>query len=109
VLGHHAVIDAAPSEDATVHLGVQGFHPTIHHLREAGVVGDFHGGDAVVLEEAKGAASGEDFDALGTEGAGEIHDAGLVGNTDQGAADEGELVGHGVLSIFGAVKSGCTA
>ena len=96
VLGHHRAVQVATTEDAAVDLRVQGLHPAVHHFREAGVVGHFHGGDAVVLEQLVGAAGGEDFHAEGGELAGEVDDAGLVGNADQGAADgeAGGLVSH---------------
>ena len=96
VLLHHRAVEGATAEDAAVDFRVQGLHATVHHLREAGVVGDFHRGHAVVLEQLVGAAGGEDFHAEGLEFAGEFEDAGLVGNADQGAAngEAGGLVGH---------------
>lgn len=61
-----------------MHLRVQGLHPTVHHFREAGVVGHFHGRDAVVPEQLVGAAGGKDFHAEGDQLTGEVDDAGLV-------------------------------
>ncbi|MNF49332.1 hypothetical protein D3C84_306020 [compost metagenome] len=96
VLLHDRAVEGATAEDAAVDLRVQGLHPAVHHFREAGVVGDFHGGYAVVLEQLVGAAGGEDFHVQGDEFAGELKDAGLVGDADQRAADgeAGSLVGH---------------
>ncbi len=96
VFGHHRAVEIATAEDAAVDLRMQGLHPAVHHFREAGVVGHFHGGDAVVTQQLEGAAGGEDLDAEGGEFAGEVDDAGLVGHADQRAADgqAGGLVGH---------------
>src|SRR5690606_1349793 len=84
------------TQDAAVDLRVRGLDPAVHHFREAGVVGHFHGIDAVVPEQLVGATGGEDFHAQGGQLAGEVDDAGLVGNADQRAADgeAGGLVGH---------------
>ncbi|MND65529.1 hypothetical protein D3C80_569000 [compost metagenome] len=96
VLFHHRAVEIATAEDAAVDLRVQGLHATVHHFREAGVVGDFHGGDGVVLEQLVGAAGGEDLHAEGSQFTGELDDAGLVGNADQGTANGKAkgLVGH---------------
>ncbi|MOA21610.1 hypothetical protein D3C78_1421120 [compost metagenome] len=96
VLFHHRAVDVATAEDAAMHFRVQGLHPAVHHFREAGVVGHFHGGDAVVLEQLVGTAGGKDFHAEGSQLTGEVDDAGLVGNADQRAANgkAGGLVGH---------------
>ena len=97
VLGHDAVVDAAAAKDAAVDFRVQGLHPAVHHFCEAGVVGHFDRGYAVVLQQLEGAAGGEDFHAEVYQFAGELKDAGLVGDADQGAADReaSGLVGHG--------------
>src|SRR5690606_6902154 len=87
VLRHHPVVDAPAAEDAAVDLRVQGLDPAVHHLREAGVVRHFHRRDAVVPEQAEGAAGGEDLHPQLAQGTGKVQDAGLVGNADQGAAD----------------------
>ena len=96
MLGHHCAIQVAAAEDAAVDLRVQGLHPAVHHLREAGVVGHFDSRDAVVTQQLEGAAGGEDLDAEGFEVAGEVDDAGLVGHADQRAAHgkAGGMVGH---------------
>ncbi len=96
ILGHHCAVQVAAAEDAAVDLRVQGLHPAVHHLREAGVVGHFDSRDAVVTQQLEGAAGGEDLDAEGFEVAGEVDDAGLVGHADQRAAHgkAGGMVGH---------------
>ena len=37
--GGQIVGPIVPSQNATVDLGVQGFHPAIEHLRKAGILG----------------------------------------------------------------------
>ena len=41
VLFHNGIILAATTEDAAVDLRMQGLHASIHHFREAGVIGNF--------------------------------------------------------------------
>jgi hypothetical protein len=65
VLVHDGVVDTATAEDAAVDFRVQGLDPTVHHFGEAGVVGHFHCGNAVVLQQLERAAGGEDLDAEG--------------------------------------------
>ncbi len=105
VLLHDGVVGAATAEDATVDFRMQGLDPAVHHFREAGVVGDFDRGDAVVLEQLEGAAGRQDLDAKPLQFAGEFEDPGLVGNADQGTADRqaGSLVGH--FRFHNAVES----
>ncbi|MNK86120.1 hypothetical protein D3C87_1060230 [compost metagenome] len=96
VLVHDGVVDTATTEDPAVDFRVQGLHPAVHHFRKAGVISDFHCGNAVVLQQLERSAGGEDLDAQGFKLLGEFEDPGLVGNADQGAADRqaGSLVGH---------------
>ncbi len=75
MLAHYRVIGAATTENAAVYFGVQRFHPTVHHFGETGVVGDFGHSNAVVLQQAEGAASRQQFDAHLGELAGKIDDA----------------------------------
>src|SRR3990167_8761382 len=111
VLVHYCAVEGATAEDAAMDFRVQGLDATVHHFREAGVVGDFHSSDAVVLEQLVSAASGEDFHIQGDELAGKLEDAGLVGNTDQGTAngEAGGLVGHFRVHQGGSIskKGGC--
>ena len=69
-------------QDSAVPLRVQGLDPPVHHLREAGVVADFGDSDLVFLQQAERAASGQQLNALSGEGAGELNNAGFVGNAD---------------------------
>src|SRR5690606_21689960 len=55
VLSHDRAVQIAATENAAMDLRVQGFHPAIHHFREAGVVGYFHDVDVVVAQQLPGA------------------------------------------------------
>ena len=61
VFGHDRSVQVATTEDAAVNLRVQGLDPTVHHLREAGVIGHFHGINVAVAQQLVGATGGEDF------------------------------------------------
>ncbi len=96
VFAHHRAIQITTAEDAAVDLGVQGLHAAVHHFRKTGVVGDFHGSNAVLAQQLEGAAGGEDLDTELEEFTGEFDDAGLVGHADQRTAHgkAESLVGH---------------
>src|SRR5690554_63121 len=99
VLAHDGIIGAATAQNATVDLRVQGFYPAVHHFRETGVVGHFSDRYVVFLEQAEGAASGEQLNAAFSQGTAKIDDAGFITHADQGATDGGvSLVCHGSLS-----------
>ena len=104
MLGHNGAVDVTATQDAAVDFRVQGLDPAVHHFREAGVVSDFNGLDALLAEQLVGAAGGEDFNALGAQLAGKIDDTGFVRNADQRAAyrQAGSLVGH-----LGSRLGGC--
>ena len=52
----------AQREQAAVDFGVQGFDPAVHHLGEAGDVGDIFHGQSRVAEEFGGAAGADQLD-----------------------------------------------
>ena len=87
---------AADGEQAAVHLGMQGLEPAVHHLGKAGVLGDVLDGDAGVLS-ALAVPPVERISTPRGKRAGEVDEAGLVGNRDQGARRICR-VGHGVAS-----------
>ena len=78
----HVVGLVAPREDAAVDLRVQRLHAAFHHLRKAGVVGDLGHDDAVQLQKLRGAAGGQDLDAVGEQRLGELDDTSLVADRD---------------------------
>ena len=65
-------------------LRVQRLDPAVEHLGKAGVVGDFSDGQASLGQQLGGPAGREQADAEGRQLAGEVDDAGLVGDRDQG-------------------------
>ena len=78
----------APPKNAAVYLGMQGFHPTVQHFREAGVVADFGDRNVVVAEQFGGAAGGKDFDTESVQGLGEFDNAAFIGNADKSTLDD---------------------
>src|SRR3569833_3393083 len=70
-----------------MYLRVQRLDAAVHHLGEAGVVGDDDDADAAVAQQLGGAAGGEYLDTACAQGACEVDDAGLVGYADEGALD----------------------
>ncbi len=78
---------AADVQDAAVDLGVQGLHPAVEHLGEAGEVGDIAHGQAGVAQGLGRTSCRHEVHAMGGERLGEADEAGLVGDGEQGAAD----------------------
>ena len=74
-------------QQATMDLGMEGLDPPIHDLGEAGDVRDIDRRNAGGKERRLGAAGRDDLDAAGGERPGEIDEAGLVGNGEEGAAE----------------------
>ena len=87
VFVHNRLVLVAARKDTAVHFGVQRLHAAIHHFGEAGVFRDLDGRNARLLQEAIGAASRKQFDAEVGEGLSEWHEAGFVGDAEQGSAD----------------------
>ena len=87
-LGHVLVL-AAVGEDAGVDAGVEGLDAALEALGEAGDVLDAGDGQAGGGDRLGGRAGGDDLDAGVDEGAGEVGEAGLVVD-----GDEGPLHGH---------------
>ena len=56
MVAHDLVVSAATPEDAAVNFWVQGFDPAIHHFGETGVIRNFSHGDALIAQQATGAA-----------------------------------------------------
>jgi len=79
----------AAVQDAAVNLRVQGLDAAVEHLGESGKVGDIFYCDAGVTQEFGGTSGGDEFDAESGERAGEIHESGFVGDTENGALDAG--------------------
>ncbi len=86
VLRHDGVVHAAAAQEPAVNLRMQGLDPTVHDLGKAGVGGDFAHRHAVLREQLRRAAGGQDLDVAPGEGARQLDEAGLVGNRKERAA-----------------------
>ena len=75
----------APREKSAVDYRVQGLDPAVEHFGEAGKVFDPDDGESGLFERARGAARGENFDAVARESGGEGDDSGLVRHRKQSA------------------------
>ena len=78
--GGFVLLVPAQVEQAAVHFRVQSLHPAVEHLRETGEGGDAANLDPFLPQELRGATGGNDLDSLLGERAGEIDDAGFIGN-----------------------------
>ncbi len=85
VLRHDGVILTTPAENAAVNLGMQRLDAAIHDLGEPGDLGHVGHRQAGLPNRPGGTAGAEDLDIARCEFPGQIDDAGLVGNTEQGA------------------------
>ena len=83
----------AAMQNAAMHFGMQRLDAAIEHFRESGEFGDVFDGNAGVAQELGRASGRDEFDAEAGELAREIHEAGFVGNAEDGALD----VEHGTL------------
>ena len=70
----------ADREQAAMHLGVQRLDPPVHHLGKAGQVGDVLDLKPGRRDRLRGAAGGDQLDAVTGERPGEFDQAGFVGN-----------------------------
>ena len=73
------------AEQAAVHHRVQGLDPAVHHLGEAGQVGDVLHRQAEAGDGGAGAAGRDQFDAELVQGAGRVLQPGLIAQRDQRA------------------------
>ena len=96
----------ADREQAAVHLGMQRLDAAVHHFGKAGELGDVEHGNAGIGQRLARAAGGNELDAVRGQRAGEIDQARLVGNGEEGARDAAEMVGHDVLASITADCSG---
>ena len=88
MFGHNGFIRAAPSQQATMDFGMQGFHPAVHHFWKAGITRDFHHRNAFLCQQFGRSACREDLDPEpGMQLLGKLGNAGFIGHADQGAGD----------------------
>ena len=84
----------AQREQTAVDARVQGLHATVHHLGEAGLVGDVLHLEARLAQRAGRAPGGEELHAAGGERPTQFGQAGLVVDREEGAANRDEVT-HG--------------
>ena len=70
--------DVAACQDSTVHLGMQGLHPSVQDLRKARDFADTDSADALALEEFLRAARSNDFPSKIYQTLHEGNQAGLI-------------------------------
>ena len=92
--GGHVLRVFAAMQDSAMHLGVQRFDATVQHFGEAGEFGDVFDVHSGFAQKFGGAAGGDEFDAEYGELAGEIYEAGFVGDAEKGALNAGTAGGH---------------
>ena len=73
----------AAMKNAAVNFGMQRLHAAVEHFGESGEVGDVFDRDAGVAQQLGGAAGGDEFDAEGGKFAGEIDQAGFIGDAER--------------------------
>ena len=83
----HVLRRVATGEQTAVDDRMESLHPSIEHLREARNLRDVADGEARVGQSFSSAAGGDEFDPEPDQSLGEIDEAGLVGNAQQGTAD----------------------
>ena len=86
VVRHRLGVDVAPGEDAAVDYRVQRLHAPVHDLRKPGDGCDLRRRDTAFQQCAARAAGGDDLDPKVEQRMGELGDAGLVRNAQQGAS-----------------------
>ncbi len=84
----------ADREQSTMHVGMQRLDPAVHHFRKAGQVCDIADLQPGRGDRLGGAAGRDQVDAKACQRAGELDQAGLVGNGKQCAGHAARSVGH---------------
>ena len=85
----------ADREQAAMHLGVQRLDPAVHHFGKARQLRDVLDLQPGRRDRLRGAARGDELDAMSCKRLGKFDQAGLVGNGQQGAGYTARMVGHG--------------
>ena len=96
--GGHVLGRVAAGQDAAVDHRVEGLHPPVEELGEAGHLRDVADGEAGLPEELGGAAGREDLRAERGEAPGELDQAALVVRAQQGSTDPGHARDRGSVS-----------
>ncbi len=83
--GVQVVAAVAAGEDAAVNQRMQRLDAPVHHLGEAGDVGDVGHRQPGLGQRAGGAAGGDQFQAAPAQPVGQVDQAGFVGDTQKGS------------------------
>ena len=83
----------ADAEQAAVDLRVKRLHPAVHHLGEAGEVGDVAHRSAGLAQLGGSSAGRDDLDAVPRQARRKLIESALVGKRNQRPSD-GDKVGH---------------
>ena len=83
----------AAMQNAAMNFGMQRLHAAVEHFGKAGEVRDIFDGDAGIAQQLGRASGGDEFDAERGKLAGEIGEAGFVGDAENGAAGCGKCWG----------------
>ena len=86
-----ATLIFAPVQNAAVHLGMKRLYPAIEHLGKTGQIGDVFHFDAGIAQQFGRAAGRDQFDSHAGEFAGELHQAGLIGDAENGTLNSGGM------------------
>ena len=89
VLGHGGNMFGifAAMQDAAVNFGVQRLNTPIEHLGKSGEFRNIFDRDPGIAQQFGRASGGDEFDAEPSQLAGEIDQAGFIGDTQDGALD----------------------
>ena len=73
---------------------------SVHHLRSTSVLGDIHHLDSGISHSLSSTSSGENFNTVGFEELGKIHEASLIGDGEKSTLDLEERLGSTYSFIF---------
>ena len=79
----HVLGEIAAGQQPAVYHRVQRLHAAVEHLGEAGDLADVAHGETGVTQRLGSTAGGDETEAALGEAAGEIDDAGFVGDTEE--------------------------
>ena len=74
--------ELAAREDPAVDLGMEGLDAAVEDFRETGNLADADGLDTFFFQQLLRTSGGDDLPAEGDQAADEIHQAGLITDTD---------------------------
>ena len=96
---------AAHRQQAAMDRRMQRLDPAVHHFGKSGEIADVEHGEPGVAQGLARAAGRNQLDAVAGQRAGEVDDAGFVGDGNEGARYAAELLGHR-LSLLPPSRAG---